>query len=227
MPNLKNPVESWATLSVGLGNAVQLCGLLGAVVLARRAGKEGGAQGTRLMVASRLLAYFSEHAFSHWLVWRVVGIRFSGYGLHGTSHPRAYPPGARFLFSHLPLLSARRSRVAERGAACGAGGDVCCGHGGDRGPEPRHPGLLSAAQGPWGERLLRFGEPVERAAALERGSAPGRRPAPGVGRVEEAPGVARRALLQAEARGDRRRGVPRHAPPEQPGAMGSPFCSPG
>jgi hypothetical protein len=59
------------------------------------------------MVASRLLAYFSEHAFSHWLVGRALGIRFTGYGLHGTSHPRSYPPGARWVFSHLPLLSAR------------------------------------------------------------------------------------------------------------------------
>ena len=32
---------------------------------------------------------------------------FSGYGLHGTTHPQSYPPGARFLFSRLPLLSAR------------------------------------------------------------------------------------------------------------------------
>jgi hypothetical protein len=39
------------------------------------------------MMASRLLAYFCEHAFSHWLVGRALGIRFSGYGLHGTSHP--------------------------------------------------------------------------------------------------------------------------------------------
>jgi hypothetical protein len=36
-----------------------------------------------------------------------VGIRFICYGLHGTSHPQHYPPGARFFFSHLPLLSAR------------------------------------------------------------------------------------------------------------------------
>jgi hypothetical protein len=47
------------------------------------------------MVASRVVAYFSEHAFSHWLVGRAVGIRFACYGLHGTSHPNLYPPGAR------------------------------------------------------------------------------------------------------------------------------------
>src|SRR5215217_6473996 len=94
------------TLSISQGNAIQIGGLLGASALAWYAGRRG-AHGTRWMVASRLLAYFSEHAFSHWLVGRALGIRFTGYGLHGTSHPQYYPPGMRFLFSHLPLLSAR------------------------------------------------------------------------------------------------------------------------
>jgi hypothetical protein len=69
------------------------------------------------MVASRLLAYFSEHAFSHWLVGRALGIRFTGYGLHGTSHPASYPPGARWVFSHLPLLSARVEPAALKAAS--------------------------------------------------------------------------------------------------------------
>jgi hypothetical protein len=104
-------VRPWLTLSVAQGNAVQVGGLLGAVAVAWYAGREGsrgrGDRGARWMVASRLLAYFSEHAFSHWLVGRLFGIRFTGYGLHGTSHPHLYPPGARWVFSHLPLLSAR------------------------------------------------------------------------------------------------------------------------
>ena len=99
-------VTPWRTLSVAQGNAVQVVGLLGAVTLAWYAGREGP-RGARWMVASRLLAYFSEHAFSHWVVGRAFGIRFTGYGLHGTSHPHLYPPGARWVFSHLPLLSAR------------------------------------------------------------------------------------------------------------------------
>ncbi len=99
-------VTPWRTLSIPQGNAIQIVGLLGAAALAWHAGREG-ACGTRWMVASRLLAYFSEHAFSHWLVGRALGIRFTGYGLHGTSHPQTYPPGLRFLFSRLPLLSAR------------------------------------------------------------------------------------------------------------------------
>jgi hypothetical protein len=105
-------VTPWLTLSVAQGNTIQVGGLLGATTLALYAGREGargegGGSGRWMIVASRLLVYFSEHAFSHWVVGRAVGIRFTGYGLHGTSHPHLYPPGARFLFSHLPLLSAR------------------------------------------------------------------------------------------------------------------------
>src|SRR3712207_3904950 len=105
MPTPKR-VTPWLTLSIAWGNTIQIGGLLGAVVLAWYAGREE-TQGTRWMVVSRLLAYFSEHAFSHWLVGRALGIRFTGYGLHGTSHPQHYPQGVRSVFSHLPLLSAR------------------------------------------------------------------------------------------------------------------------
>ncbi|MDQ3911807.1 MAG: hypothetical protein M3305_08585 [Actinomycetota bacterium] len=109
-------VTPWRTLSIAQGNAIQLGGLLGAAVLAWYAGREG-ARGTRWIVVSRLLAYFSEHAFSHWLVGRILGIHFTGYGLHGTSHPQFYPPGVRWVFSHLPLLSARADPTSLRAAA--------------------------------------------------------------------------------------------------------------
>ncbi len=115
MPTPKR-VTPWLTLSIAQGNAIQLGGLLGAATLARYAGQKG-ARGTRWMVASRLLAYFCEHAFSHWLVGRVLGIRFTVYGLHGTSHPQLYPPGMRWVFSHLPFLSARIDPVSLRAAS--------------------------------------------------------------------------------------------------------------
>jgi hypothetical protein len=114
-------IRPWLNLTIAQGNTVQIGGLLGACALAWYAGREGsrgGAErGTRLMVASRLLAYFSEHAFSHWLVGRALGIRFTGYGLHGTSHPASYPPGARWVFSRLPLLSARVEPASLRAAS--------------------------------------------------------------------------------------------------------------
>jgi hypothetical protein len=114
-------VKPRLTLTIAQGNAVQIGGLLGACAPVWYAGRKGARSeaggGTRLMVASRLLAYFSEHAFSHWLVGRASGIRFTGYGLHGTSHPRSYPPGARWVFSHLPLLSARVDPASLRAAS--------------------------------------------------------------------------------------------------------------
>ena len=115
MPSPKR-VTPWRTLSVDRGNAIQACGLLGAVALAWYAGRQG-VRGTRWMVASRLLAYFTEHAFSHYLVGRALGIRFTGYGLHGTSHPQSYPPGLRFVFSRLHLLSARVDPASLREAS--------------------------------------------------------------------------------------------------------------
>ena len=109
-------VTPWRTLSVARGNAVQVGGLLAAAVLAWHAGRRG-VRGTRWIVASRLRAYFCEHALSHWLVGRAVGIRFTGYGLHGTSHPQNYPPGVRRVFSSLPLFSARTDPASLRAAA--------------------------------------------------------------------------------------------------------------
>ena len=105
MPTAKG-VTPWLTLSVAQGNAIQGGGLLGAAALAWYAARRGDG-GATWMIASRTLAYFSEHAFSHYLVGRALGIRFTGYGLHGTSHPHLYPPGLRWVFSRLPLFSAR------------------------------------------------------------------------------------------------------------------------
>jgi hypothetical protein len=116
MPTPSKRVAPWLTLSVARGNALQAGGLIGAAALAWHAGRKG-ATGTPWMVAGRLLAYFSEHALSHWIVGRAVGIRFACYGLHGTSHPNLYPPGARFLFSRLPLLSARVEPASLRAAS--------------------------------------------------------------------------------------------------------------
>jgi hypothetical protein len=173
-------VIPWRTLSVTQGNAIQVGGLLGAAALAWYAGRKGP-RGTRWMVASRLLAYFSEHAFSHWLVGRALGIRFTGYGLHGTSHPQHYPPGMRWAFSRLPLLSARVDPASLRAApptaraamyAAGTLGTVI--------PSIAIPGYALAALRPRARGFFVGCEPVERAAAPQRVAASGRGPAPGV-----------------------------------------------
>jgi hypothetical protein len=97
MPTPKR-VTPWHTLSIAQGNVIQISGLLGAAVLAWYAGQKRVC-GTRWMVASRL------------------GINFTGYGLHGTSHSQLYPPGMRWVFSHLPFLSARIDPASLRAAS--------------------------------------------------------------------------------------------------------------
>ena len=80
-------IRPWLNLTVAQGNTVQIGGLLGACALAWYAGREGSRgeaeRGTRLMVASRLLSYFSEYSFSHLYVWCALGFCFTVYGLLG------------------------------------------------------------------------------------------------------------------------------------------------
>lgn len=108
-------ITPWLTLSVPLGNAIQIAGLLGGLFLARRAG-QAGPRGTAWLYTGRLLAYFCEHAFSHYAVGRLGGIRFTGYGLHGSTHTHLYPPVMRSVFAHLPFLSARIDQESRRAA---------------------------------------------------------------------------------------------------------------
>ncbi len=109
-------IQPWFTLSIAQGNAIQIGGLLGAVALARIASRRGR-RGSAWLFASRLLAYFCEHAFAHWLVGRLCGIRFTGYGVHGSTEAHLYPPGMRWVFMHLPFFSARIDLPSRRAAS--------------------------------------------------------------------------------------------------------------
>jgi hypothetical protein len=109
-------IKPWLTLSISVGNAIQIGGLLGGMLLARRAA-DLGRRGTSWLYAGRLLAYFCEHAFSHYAIGKLSGIRFTSYGLHGSTHTHLYPPGMRWVFAHLPFLSARIDQESCRAAA--------------------------------------------------------------------------------------------------------------
>ncbi len=109
-------IEPWLVLPVPLGNAIQIGGLVGGALLARQAARRAphGAWG---LYAGRLLSYFCEHAFAHYLVGRLAGIRFTSYGVHGSTGADAYPPGLRSIFARLPFLSARVDPASRRAAA--------------------------------------------------------------------------------------------------------------
>ena len=61
-----------------------------------------------------LLTYFCNHAIGHWTVGRLVGIRFLGYEVHGTTAPGWYPPGMRWIFRHVPLFSTWTDPASRR-----------------------------------------------------------------------------------------------------------------
>jgi len=103
-------------LSIPLGNLVQLGGLFGGLGLVARAARARPPWGTRMLVTGWLVTYFCNHAIGHWAVGRLVGIRFLGYGVHGTTAPGWHPPGMRWVFRHVPLFSAQTDPASRRAA---------------------------------------------------------------------------------------------------------------
>jgi hypothetical protein len=99
-------------LSVALGNLIQLGGLLGGMGLAAWAARVRAPWRMRLLLSGWLITYFCNHAIAHWAVGRLGGIRFVGYGVHGTTSPGWYPPGMRWIFLHIPFFSARTDPVS-------------------------------------------------------------------------------------------------------------------
>src|SRR5215469_1207048 len=107
----------WAKLPVLAGNAIQLGGIVAGVLLIFLAARISGAAAASaaLAVLGVVLVAFSSHSIGHWLVGRLVGLRFAYVGVRGTDHPEAYPPVVRQLFSLVPMftmVSTRRSREA-------------------------------------------------------------------------------------------------------------------
>ena len=112
----RSQTQTWFVLSIPMGNLIQLGGLLSGLGLVAWAARARVAWRTRMLVAGWLVTYFCNHAIGHWAVGRLVGIRFLGYGVHGTTAPGWYPPGMRWIFRHVPLFSARTDPASRRAA---------------------------------------------------------------------------------------------------------------
>ncbi|SRR5229473_525131 len=111
----------FARLSITAGNAAQAGGILAAYFLLR---ESRSAHSPVIAVIAMLLAwvllYFSCHAIAHWLVGRVVGIRFLHYTVGGTANPEGWPPGLRWIFEHLPFFGVQTEKVSMQSASPGA-----------------------------------------------------------------------------------------------------------
>lgn len=107
----------WAKLPVLAGNLLQLAGVVtGALLVVLAAAIRGtGAWSTLVLVVGLIVIYLCSHAVAHWLVGRLVGLRFAYVGLRGTDHPEAYPPAMRRIMAATPMfttVSTKRSRAS-------------------------------------------------------------------------------------------------------------------
>src|ERR1700690_2797221 len=77
----------FARPSIAVGNTLQISGIL-AACFALRASRSAHSTASAVitMVLAWVLLYFSSHAIAHWLVGRVVGIRFLFYTVGGTGN---------------------------------------------------------------------------------------------------------------------------------------------
>ena len=88
----------FARLSIVAGNVLQAGGIMAAcfALMVSRSAPSKGAAVTAMLLAW-VLPYFFAHAIAHWLVGRMVGIRFLYYSVGGTSNPEGWPPGLRWI----------------------------------------------------------------------------------------------------------------------------------
>jgi hypothetical protein len=111
----------FARLSIAAGNSLQAGGIVGAC-FALRASRSAHSTAIAViaMLLSWVLLYFCSHAIAHWLVGRVVGIRFLFYTVGGTGNPEGWPPGLRWIFERLPFLGVQTEKLSMQNASPGA-----------------------------------------------------------------------------------------------------------
>lgn len=105
-------------LSIAAGNLVQLGGLVGAYfALAAARSADSTMAAVTGMVVGWMLLYFCCHAVAHWIVGRVLGIRFAFYTVGGTGNPEGWPSGVRWIFEHLPFFGVQTEKASMQKAS--------------------------------------------------------------------------------------------------------------
>jgi hypothetical protein len=105
-------------LSISVGNAVQIAGLVAAcfaLAAARSANSKGIAIAAMLM--GWILLYFFCHAIAHWVIGRLLGIRFAFYTVGGTGNPEGWPVGLRWVFEHLPFFGVQTEKASMQSSS--------------------------------------------------------------------------------------------------------------
>src|SRR3954470_5706712 len=107
-----------ARLSIVAGNVLQIVGLAFAwLCLAAARTAPSKATAIAALLLAWILLYFFCHGIAHWLVGRLVGIRFAFYTVGGTGNPEAYPGGLRWIFERLPFFGVQTEKASMRAAS--------------------------------------------------------------------------------------------------------------
>ena len=110
----------FARLSIAMGNTLQTAGIVAAYFALRVSrSTHSPAVAVAAMLLAWVLLYFSSHAIAHWLVGRLVGIRFLFYTVGGTGNPEGWPWGVRWIFEHLPFLGVQTDKVSMQSVSPG------------------------------------------------------------------------------------------------------------
>jgi len=105
-------------LSVVAGNSVQIAGLVTAYLfLSAAQSAHSTIAAVVAMVGGWVLLYFCCHAIAHWVVGRILGIRFAFYTVGGTGNPEGWPAGLRWLFEHLPFFGVQTEKASMQKAS--------------------------------------------------------------------------------------------------------------
>jgi hypothetical protein len=100
------------------GNALQLGGIVAAgLALASARSIHSTATAAIEMIVAWVCLYFCCHGIAHWVVGRLLGIRFAFYTIGGTGNPGGYPAGLRWLFEHLPFFGVQTERASMQRAS--------------------------------------------------------------------------------------------------------------
>lgn len=103
----------FARVPLAVGNILQAGGILAACfALSASRSTHSTPMAVTAMLLAWVLLYFSSHAIAHWMVGRVVGIRFLFYTVGGTGNPEGWPPGLRWIFEHLPFLGVQTEKLS-------------------------------------------------------------------------------------------------------------------
>lgn len=104
-------------LSILAGNSVQIAGLVAAyLALAAARSAHSTEAAVFAMLLGWVLLYFCCHGIAHWIVGRILGIRFAFYTVGGTANPEGWPTGLRWVFEHLPFFGVQTEKASMQNA---------------------------------------------------------------------------------------------------------------